>query len=168
MGQCQEKFFSNHHASIVNVRDLAMCRTTVSESQTAQQSSSEAFQLPPHELRDLTANSPIDYRALREQCLNNLDFALMLLDEFERTSESRLANFDAALAKGDPTEIASQAHGLRGVAGILGARDLMDVCSTLEATAKHDAWPQIDELVQRVRDEMQRAIRFIPSIRSLA
>jgi HPt (histidine-containing phosphotransfer) domain-containing protein len=145
-----------------------MSSIAVSETSSADVSSPNAYQLPDQDLQDLTANSPIDYGALREQCLNNLDFAFMLLDEFEQTSESRLASFDAALAKGDPTEIASQAHGLRGVAGILGARDLMEVCATLEANARSQAWPQIDQLVRQLHQEMQRAINFIPRIRSLA
>lgn len=145
-----------------------MSSIAVSESSPTEVSSPSVFQLPAQDLQDLAANSPIDYRALREQCLNNLDFACMLLDEFEQTSESRLASFDAALAKGDPTEIASQAHGLRGVAGILGARDLMEVCATLEASAKSQAWPQIDQLVRQLHQEMQRTINFIPNIRSLA
>lgn len=145
-----------------------MSITTVATSEPAEHLSSEAYQLPAQDLQDLAANSPIDYRVLREQCLNNLDFALMLLDEFEQTSESRLASFDDALAKSDPKEIASQAHGLRGVAGVLGARDLMEVCSALEATAKRNEWPQINALVQQLQNEMRRAINFIPRIRSLA
>lgn len=145
-----------------------MSTSTVPTNEAERQSPSEAYRLPAQDLRDLAVNSPIDYRALREQCLNNLDFAFMLLDEFEQTSKSRLASFDAALANGDPTEIASQAHGLRGVAGILGARDLMKICSTLEATAKSNAWTQIDELIRQVHDEMQRAIDFIPRLRTLA
>lgn len=90
----------------------------------------------------------------------------MMLDEFAKTSQSRLDAFDAALADHDQVAIASQAHALLGVAGILGAGALMETCSNLESAANDaDDLESTRELIRQLRDKVDQVIDFIPIIR---
>lgn len=146
---------------------MSVITTTPTEGSV--QTSIYEYELPTRDLQDLMTVPPIDRDRLLDQCLGNLDFALMLLDEFAKTSPSRLDAFDAALAEHNTAAIASKAHALRGTAGILAANDLMETCSNLESFAKQDAdWNLTRDLVQQLHREIQRAIDFIPSIRATA
>jgi Amt family ammonium transporter len=129
------------------------------------QPSQHTYELPEQDFQDLLPAPPIDCDRLLEQCVGNLDFALTLLDEFEKTSHSRLAAFDAALAAGNHTSIASRAHALRGVAGILTADALVEICSNLESLCKERDWNRTRDLIQQLHHEVQRTIDFIPTIR---
>lgn len=111
---------------------------------------------------------PIDRDCLLEQCLDSLSFALQMLDDFASTSPSRLVAFDAALAELNGAAIATQAHSFKGVAGVLAANALSEICSSLESAAKVDDWDQTRDLIQQLHQEAQRAIDFIPSIRESA
>lgn len=132
------------------------------------QASRHAYELPARDLRDLLPAPPMDHDRLLDQCLGNMDFALMLLDEFAKTSPSRLDAFDAALAEKDHTAIASKAHALKGTAGILAADALMETCSNLESFAKKEDWNLVRDLTQQLHHEIQRVIDFIPNIRAVS
>lgn len=123
------------------------------------------YELPARDLQDLQSAPPIDRNQLLEQCVNNWNFALMLLDEFKKTSPSRLDAFDAALVERNHAAISAKAHGLKGVAGILAANNLMEICSNLESTTSHADWDQTRDLIQQLHHEMQRTIDDIPNIR---
>ena len=111
---------------------------------------------------------PIDRSRILDQCLDNLDFALSLLDDFAKTSPARLKEFDTALAEQNQTAIVTKAHALRGTAGILAIITLPEICSKLESAATNGDWNQTRELIQQLRDETQRIIEFIPMIRDPA
>ena len=146
-----------------------MSTTTIAQPQGSSPTSQHAYELTARDFQDLLSAPPIDRDRLLEQCLGNMDFALMLLDEFAKTSPSRLEAFDAALAEHNNAAIATKAHALRGTAGILAANDLMETCSNLESLAKKEAdWNLTRELVQQLHREIQRAIDFVPVIRSMA
>lgn len=149
--------------------EILMDAATITPTQDSIQTSHRAYELPTGDFQDLLAAPPIDRDRLLDQCLGNLDFALMLLDEFAKTSPSRLEGFDAALAERNHATIATKAHALRGTAGILAANALMETCANLESSAKQDAdWNLTHNLVQQLHHEIQRAIDFIPVIRATA
>ena len=146
-----------------------MSVTTIIPNAGSIQASHHAYELLAGDLHDLVSAPPIDRDRLLDQCLGNVDFALMLLDEFAKTSPSRLDGFDAALAEHNHATIATKAHALRGTAGILAADALMETCSNLESFAKKNAdWDLTSNLVQQLHHEIQRAIDFIPAIRATA
>lgn len=126
------------------------------------------YELPASDLRDLLPASPVDRERLLDQCLSSMSFALMMLEEFTKSSPARLAAFDAALANHNFVAIASQAHALKGVAGILAADTLLQSCSQLESAAKSDDKPETHALVQRLHHEVQRVIDFIPTLQASA
>lgn len=146
-----------------------MSATTIIPNEGSIQTSHHAYELLAGDFQDLLSAPPIDRDRLLDQCLGNVDFALMLLDEFAKTSPSRLDGFDVALAEHNHATIATKAHALRGTAGILAADALMETCSNLESFAKKNAdWDLTGHLVQQLHAEIQRAIDFIPTIRATA
>ena len=141
--------------------------TTCIPTEGSIQTSNYSYELPTSDLHDLVPAPPIDRHRLLDQCLGNVDFALMLLEEFAKTSPSRLEAFDAALVERSHATIASKAHALRGTAGILAADTVMETCSNLESSGKqHADWDVTSHLVQKLHIEIQRAIDFIPVIRA--
>ena len=142
-----------------------MSTTSITPTEYSIHPSHVAYELPAHELQDLLPAPPIDRDRLVEQCVESLDFALTLLAEFERTSPSRLDAFDTALAEHNHAAIAFNAHGLKGVAGILAADALMETCLNLESTTSDADWNQTCDLIQQLRHEMQRAIDYIPNLK---
>jgi HPt (histidine-containing phosphotransfer) domain-containing protein len=125
-------------------------------------------EIPASEFQDLLSVPPIDGAQFFERFLGILDIALPLLDEFVTTSPSHLEAFDTAMAERNHAAISEKAHGLKGVAGIMAAGGLMEICSKLESAAKDADWNQTRGLIQQLHLEMQRAIDFIPSLRPLA
>ena len=126
--------------------------------------SHRAYELPAQDLRDLLPGPPIGRDLLLKQCLGNVDFALTLLHEFEKTSPARLAAFDAALAQHDHDAVVCQAHGLKGVAGILAFNNLMEICSNLESTTSLADWNHTHGLIHQLRGEVQRILEDIPKL----
>lgn len=111
---------------------------------------------------------PIDRDWLLGNCSDSVDFALSQLNEFATTCPSRFKDFETALTDHSRASISSRAHALKGVAGILAAGTLMEFCSNLESTSDNDDWNSTRDLIQQLRDETQRVIDFIPSVRDTA
>lgn len=128
--------------------------------------SDTAFELSTNDLQDLVSASPIDRDQLLDRCLGNVNFALMLLEEFEKTSPSRLADLDAALTNSNLAAICSQAHGLKGVAGILAANQLMEDCANLEASANDSDMTQTCQWIQKLHEGIRQVNDFIDHFRS--
>lgn len=145
-----------------------MTTITLPALKQALPSSHGGNQLSARELEDLCRTPPIDRERLLDQCVNNIDFALQLLDEFAKTSPSRLAGIEAALADHNQVAIASQAHALLGVAAILAADALVETCSHLESAAKNGDWDQARDLIEQLHHQMQRTIDGIPNIQTMS
>lgn len=140
-----------------------MSTVTAPELQGQSSSNARVFELPDHDLDALRSAPPIDHARLLRQCCNDKSFVLMMLDEFAKTSQSRLDAFDAALADHDQVAIASHAHALLGVAGILGAGALTEICSNLQsAVSNADNIGLIGELIRQLHDEVGRIIEYRP------
>lgn len=125
-------------------------------------------ELPAHDFQNVPPAPPIDRDQLFDRFVGNIDFALTLLNEFAKTSQSELETFDAALSEQNRAAICSKAHGLKGVVSILSANKLMEICSNLESTTSHTDWEQTRNLIQQLHHEMRRTIDDIPNIRALS
>jgi HPt (histidine-containing phosphotransfer) domain-containing protein len=109
----------------------------------------------------------IDVEQFLRQCLGNMSLAASLLNMFEESIESRLASFDVALVEHRNDAIAHAAHALKGVAGILAANKLTDVCAELESAAEVADRVCIQSLIEVLHHEMQRVLSCIHEIRAL-
>ncbi len=125
-------------------------------------------ELSAHDRHDLLPVPPIDRDRLLERCLGNLNCTRTLLNEFVTTSRPCLDALDAGLAEGNYAAIAAKAHGLKGVAGILMARTLKELCSHLESAAKDADENRTRDLIQQLHHEIQRTLDFLPSLRAVA
>ena len=117
------------------------------------------------ELENQLLDPPIDRPRLLDQCMDNLDFAIMLLEDFANSSQARLNDFDAVLSDRNFPEIATKAHALRGTSSILAIVTVPKICSDLEVAARKKNEEQTLELIQQLRSEVQRVNDFIPNIR---
>jgi HPt (histidine-containing phosphotransfer) domain-containing protein len=134
--------------------------------QSTTNSPQRALEVPEDDGLGLSRTPPIDRIQLLEQCVGNLDFAHMMLSEFESTAQSCVDSLICALTERNFVKMASDAHAFRGVAGILAAMTLMELCAALESAAENSDWDTASTLIPQIQIEIQRTISFIPSIRT--
>ena len=124
----------------------------------------------PSKAADVDTRLPfaaIDSEQLLRQCVGNMNFATSLLNVFEQSCESRRAKFDSAMIEDRNDVIAHEAHALKGVAGILAAKKLTDLCTELQSAAEAADWYRIRNLIESLHHEMQRVVDCIPYVRAL-
>ena len=128
------------------------------------------FDLPPTEFSELlnqTRLSPaINMPALIDRCNDNVEFALLLLKEFESTAHERATDIHQSVANADFTAIERFAHGLQGVAGMLDAEKLCELAGELNAAAHVRDLTGTTSLGTQLETEMQRCLSEIPNIRA--
>ena len=110
----------------------------------------------------------IDVHKLKEQCLDNLAFAVQLLDEFQKDASERVDAIALEIAQDDVDAVEKMAHGLKGVAGMLAMPTLAKFFAELESAASGDELEHLKSIVPDLRDELQRALDQIPAIRAMA
>lgn len=100
---------------------------TLERVQRAEQTTSDPIETLPVE-QVITPEILVELQAMR-------DILPELIEIFETEVGPRLDMVDAAVAQGDAEEVKRLAHGIRGAAGNLGGRRLMEVCAQLEQMA---------------------------------
>ena len=130
--------------------------------------SAPPFQLPADDLRELTATAaPIDVYALTDQCLDDLDFGLTLLEEFAKTAHDRVDALANQVTQGNLDEVAAMAHGLKGVVAMLAMHGLFDVLINMESAIHDEDLAPLQSLVLELRHKMQRVLDYIPTVRAI-
>ncbi len=126
---------------------------------------SSAFKLPTADLADLRDHSPsapaIDMTMLRQRCLGNEAFALLLLDEFQSCVPKQLVGLARLVADANAHAIRNAAHSLKGIASTLAADGLRQATADLEAGTSSDDWALILKCVMRVHREALRCLAEI-------
>lgn len=79
-----------------------------------------------------------------------------LLNAFLAAAPTRLEALDRALAAGDPSTLADQAHALTGSAASFGARGMADLCRGVRAAAQRDDIDACGPLVRDLHTEFGR------------
>ena len=128
------------------------------------------FVLPPTEFSELLNQTrlppAINLPALIERCMGDVEFALILLKEFESTGHERATNIHQSVANADFAAIERFAHGLQGVAGMMDAERLCELAGELNAAAHGRDWPSVTSFAKQLETEMQRCLSEIPNIRA--
>ena len=128
------------------------------------------FVLPPTEFSELLNQTrlppAINLPALIERCSDNVEFALLLLKEFESTGHQRATDIHQSVANADFAAIERVAHGLRGVAGTLDAEKLCELAGELNAAAHVRNLNGVTSFANQLETEMQRCLSEIPNIRA--
>lgn len=95
---------------------------------------------------------------LREICAtpDGAAAAREIAEVFRRRTPERLATIERALAGGDATAVAREAHSLKSAAAYVGAGSLSRLCATLEARASGGELPECEGAVDEMRRELDR------------
>ena len=112
----------------------------------------------------LNQSDPIDLSALVNRCLNNQEFALRLLDEFESSCLDRADDIAAQATQAQFGTTSELAHALKGAAGMIGATALFEFASQVEASAQLGNLIATLELASQLRTEADRCCGFIQNI----
>jgi Amt family ammonium transporter len=107
---------------------------------------------------------PIDRDALLARCMGNLEFAQSLLSDFEGDLPERVDQIAQRIQQGNPQATAESAHALKGAAGTVTAEPLRALAAEIEAAGKTGDLTQVASLVDQLRTEAQRCLRFIPEL----
>lgn len=107
---------------------------------------------------------PIDTELLRERCLGDNEFMEMLLRELASTGPRRVAEISLCAEQRDCLETANAAHALKGAAAALGAQPIVRLTSSIEEISRAGSIKGLQELVAELQTEMDRCVKFIPTI----
>ena len=125
--------------------------------------------LDRHKLQDVAATPPpVDTEVLLSHCMGNISFALALLGELEANGKQQVDAIALHVAAGDPEAVAEAAHSLKGGAAIIGAEPLRELAAEVEAAGRAGEPSLLLDMVQDLRDEMDRCLTFIPILRAKA
>ena len=113
-----------------------------------------------------TSEPPFNTAMLLDQCGNDTEFAVSMLDEFANNILDRVTQIKYGLADGDFAALALAAHALTGVAGILGASPLGNLCENLDHAANDNDLAMIKTLVDQLVSEIQRCQNALPELRN--
>jgi HPt (histidine-containing phosphotransfer) domain-containing protein len=108
---------------------------------------------------------PIDHGLLLARCMGNLELAQSLLADFEGDLPKRVEQIAQRIDQGDAGAMADAAHALKGAAGTMTAEPLRALAAEIEAAGKAADLTQVASLVDQLRAEAQRCLRFIPKLK---
>ena len=114
------------------------------------------------------AAPPIDSKGLVTRCLGNLEFALSLLADFEKELPDCHTRIIQRLAASETQAAADAAHFLKGAASTVKAEAVRALAADIERAGRADDLAQAASFVDRLGNEIQRCLQFIPQLRSQA
>lgn len=91
-----------------------------------------------------------------------------LLNAFLAAVPARLDALDRAVASGELTAVADQAHALTGSAASFGARGMAHLCRELRAAAEHGDLSGARSLVRGLQEEFVRVRSWLVALRARA
>jgi HPt (histidine-containing phosphotransfer) domain-containing protein len=99
--------------------------------------------------------SGIDADILRRIVGNDPDFLREVLEDFVCHAQSEITAIRAAFVSQDAEQMKIPTHRFKGSASLIGARQVVEVCTRLEAAAGASDWPMIHQLMPRLGRLMQ-------------
>jgi hypothetical protein len=86
------------------------------------------------------------------------DVVMELIETFSDDSQRQLDDLLQALHSGDLATVAAAAHRIRGAAGVFGATDLADTCTTIEDAAHAGRHEVAQKAIERLVVALPEAI----------
>jgi HPt (histidine-containing phosphotransfer) domain-containing protein len=112
----------------------------------------------------VNSDHPLDMHVVGElREIMGEDFCV-LVDTFVSDSTVRLADLATALEDGDPEAFRRAAHSLKGSAGNLGAKSLMELCLQLERIGVEQRLADAPPLMASLHSRYQQAERALRDI----
>jgi HPt (histidine-containing phosphotransfer) domain-containing protein len=84
------------------------------------------------------------------------DVLAAVIEDYLRDTPPRLAALHEALARADAEAVRSEAHGIKGSSGYLGAVEMTHLCANLEGQARAGDLTQAPELVHAIAAAFER------------
>lgn len=110
---------------------------------------------------------PLDPAALLERCMGDASIADVLLTKLETQLLRDLRILESAVPQGDVGATARVSHALKGAAGTVAAEPIRALASSIESLAKRGLLDDASAELDRLRDEIDRCIAFLPQARRL-
>ena len=110
---------------------------------------------------------PIDRSVLREIYGDDRDGIRQILQDFARVATAVVGEILAAHDDRSSDVIVAAAHKLKSSAAMMGAHALSDICGTLEAAGKSEAWGEIEAMMGPLGRALSEVTDYIGSNHSL-
>jgi two-component system sensor histidine kinase/response regulator len=106
-------------------------------------------------------SSPVDIAAALRQVDDDKDLLVELVHAFREDTPVRARALGEALAAGDGTAVARQAHALRGSLSILGAHRAAELGQALETAGHAGDMAQVGTLSAAFVEEVDKVLRVL-------
>jgi HPt (histidine-containing phosphotransfer) domain-containing protein len=98
----------------------------------------------------------LDYQALIERCLGNLELAGRLIDKLQSCLPQEIEGMEQALADQDSEQVARIAHRLKGATASVSAQGLNRVLEEIEQFGRAGVLSVIPASLERLRGEWEQ------------
>ena len=105
------------------------------------------------------AYDALDPRVMRATVGDDPEIIRELVQEFVPAARSDIAEIHAAVTNAEAERVRSASHKLKGSSGLVGARELVELCRKLEAAGNKADWPAIGVLAAGL-DRLMREIEI--------
>lgn len=102
----------------------------------------------------------LDYDALIDRCLGNIELASRLLEKLQTYLPQEIENVEKALALKDAEQVARIAHRLKGATANVSARGLNQVVEEIEKSGKTGVLSEIPASMERLHREWERFQKY--------
>ena len=99
------------------------------------------------------------------------DLLCEVIQDFSMYTEAGIAEIRAAIAREDVEQLKTTAHRLKGSASLVGANQLLEVCTQFETAADATDWPmthllmsRLDALLHHIKKSAEPLVDAQPSI----
>ena len=107
-----------------------------------------------------SATSPVlDAAVMRATVGDDPETIRELVQEFVPAARADIADIHAAIGSADAERVRSASHKLKGSSGLVGARELVEICRKLESAGDKADWPAIGTLAAGL-DRLLREIEI--------
>ncbi len=100
----------------------------------------------------------LDWQALCDRCMGNLDLIARVLDKFEQRLPGELAELERVLELGDAAMIALVAHRIKGNSSNISAAGLQKTAAEIEDLSRAGRVADIPARLLDLREEWQRYV----------
>lgn len=109
---------------------------------------------------------PIDVHQMLERCMGSRKIGLLLLEKFETQLRLDLTRTSGSAGPLDVDTLRRMAHALKGAAGAIAAKPLVDAATLIEKGATCLSPASLAEAIAALHCELVRALDYLPIARS--
>jgi PAS domain S-box-containing protein len=118
-------------------------------------SESSTGKYPAYVPSESAIETAIDFNILKKFAVSR-PAQVEMLRIFLTQNRIDMGNLRAILKDGDPTEVAQMAHRIKGASRMVGAKELEEICSTIETACKQNDMPAMQTNVAKLDETMVR------------